>query len=444
MEIRILENGVCRTSAAEIPQNTDIQIDFVYPPMVAGIDVSGRNLNLLITRMYNGNTESDYVESIEGSYILPRQPSGTVVTISPEFVAQGLAAIKCTPITMQIGTYKAGATGALPDGNDVRNDLVNKAFTDFLADETGIAFYNARGVEVAAGSLPYATVALANTALQRAEEAYALASQAGSGLPEAIQIVEFTGAATDIDVFINAYNALPATGGTLVLVGNGNIQITDSKYIPILAKPTTIIGYGAKMSIKNNGNSETSAITTSSDLIMLGGTYTISAGSQPITLISGGYIMSTGGIMMQDCVINNSGTKGTAIYLEQASYYKIINCKITYTGTGSLGIYLTTPGSSDGIIRDCYIGSATSITSYDLSDLQIINNKIRGNASFGGGLSVDNLSIIGNKWESGTCSLTAMEAASVFADGNYGTADFTSWTSTAGVTIGQNYVMEVV
>ena len=328
---------------------------------------------------------------------------------------------------------------------ETADDRIPALTTIILQASEAAAYAQDQGaIANAAAANATAQAQAALTAADRANAAAEAAEAAGSGLPDAIQIVEFTGAATDIDVFINAYNALPATGGTLVLVGNGNIQITESQYIPILTKPTTIIGYGAKMSIKNNGNSETSAITTSSDLIMLGGTYTISAGSQPITLISGGYIMSTGGIMMQDCMINNSGTKGTAIYLEQASYYKIINCKITYTGTGSNGIYITTPGSSNGVIRDCEISSASSITTYDLSELQIINNKIWGNASFGGGLSVDNISIIGNKWESGTCSLTAMDAAYVFVNGNYGTADFTSWANVSGVTLGQNYIMEVV
>lgn len=161
MIIRILDSGVTMGATDRILQHGDLQLDLMYPDTVAGVDISDRTLYLSISREYAGKVNRDYVEVADRTYILPEQPDGCVVTITPEFVLDGYTAIRCTPVVLQLGIRIEGAVAAMPDANDYRNVMADKAFVDFTTDSTSLAFYNAKGEEVARKTVDFGITSVA-------------------------------------------------------------------------------------------------------------------------------------------------------------------------------------------------------------------------------------------------------------------------------------------
>lgn len=162
MIIRILESGVCMAlvTDGETTQNSDIQLDFELPESVVGINVEDRDLYLTIHREFGDKIETDYIAVQNNSYIVSRQPQGTIITIIPEFVKSGYAAIRCTPVTLQVGVakYEIGESQILPDKTDARDIIINNIVNQLKnkADKTSPIINNKLIVQTgeASGATP--------------------------------------------------------------------------------------------------------------------------------------------------------------------------------------------------------------------------------------------------------------------------------------------------
>lgn len=149
MIIQINENGtsVCLSDGSD--ESLSLQLSFEYPDAIAGVNITGYDLALRVTRESFGRTEQDYIIVQNKSYIFDPQPTGTVFTISPVFIKEGEIEIRCTGVVIALGNPNTTGSFSLPDGQDTRDAAIRGAFSRAEVQDDTIIFYNFSGQEVA-------------------------------------------------------------------------------------------------------------------------------------------------------------------------------------------------------------------------------------------------------------------------------------------------------
>ena len=260
----------------------------------------------------------------------------------------------------------------------------------------------------------------------------------GSGLPSSIQVVEFTATDADVELFSAAYNALPSSGGTIILRGKGTFNLTDTRLRPEMSKPVVIIAYGAEVTGTYTVTDPTAMemptglLYAWSDLTVLGGKWSVDASFDAAFYCFGG------NYIIRDCDVKAIGSVLGGIYFMAAASFRVEGC--TVASTVGAAISDDMPSSTDGVICGCDLGGVGgALKVYGCSDLTVRDNVIRADVNFHGAMEIYRLMYINNFHLGATVSLNTASGISLsFINGNYG-ADFSGLAGVEGVTVGENY-----